>query len=90
MLYPAKELTDQQRANVTWRYKSLNIMLWTLGKIEQLSSPGEICDVETIVGLLINSGRLEFEKPASIKNKAEISDELDMIYRMHCACVVQG
>lgn len=82
----ASELTDQQRAYATWRYESLYVMLWALGKTD-LKYPSEICDVPALVGSVIRISREDFEKSVALRSEIEILDQLDKIYRMNWACV---
>jgi hypothetical protein len=86
-IYAKQELTDQEKANATWRYESLNVLLWVLGFIEQPAYPSLICDVPRIVEVVIRQSRESFESRVHVKSKAEILDELDKAYRMHWACV---
>lgn len=86
-IYAATELTDQQKANATWRYESLQVLLWALGLVEMLPYPSDICDVSTLVGLVIRQTREVFESKAVVRSTAEILDELDKTYRLHWACV---
>jgi hypothetical protein len=86
-LYTKGELTPNEKAIATWRYESMNLLLWALGYVDPLVHPDAICDVGTIVGLVIHRNRQEFEAGAALKSKAEILDELDKTYRMNWACV---
>lgn len=86
-LYTKGDLTPHEKAIATWRYESMNLLLWALGYVTPLGYPDTICDVGTIVGLVIHRNRQEFEAGAALKSKAEILDELDKTYRMNWACV---
>jgi hypothetical protein len=86
-LYEKGNLSDTEKTNATWRYESLNALMWAAGYVDPLVYPDTICDVPTIVGLILNRSRQEFEAGVEIKNKAEILDELDKTYRMSWACV---
>lgn len=81
------DLDDNEKAYATWRYESLNVMLWALGKIDELVYPSQICDVKGIVGLFMPLSRKEFADSCQLKSTAEILDKLDEIYRMNWACV---
>lgn len=83
----AESLSDADRAYATWRYESLNVMLWALGKVETLDYPNDICDVATIVKIIHGVSREEFEKYINLRSEGEILDQLDLLYRMHWACV---
>jgi len=86
-VYAMNELDDSTRAYATWRYESLNVLLWALGKIETLVYPSEICNVGEVVGGMLKPSREEFTNAAQLKSKEEILDELDKTYRMNWACV---
>jgi hypothetical protein len=86
-LYTKGDLSPQEKAIATWRYESMNLLLWSLGYVHPLVYPDTICDVGSIVGLVIHRNRQEFEAGAALKSKAEILDELDKTYRMNWACV---
>lgn len=85
-IYHKEELDDQDRANATWRYESLSTLLWAAGKVEW-TYPSDICDVPTIVGMLVKTDKDEFVESWKIRSKSEILDALDKIYRMNWACV---
>lgn len=86
-VYQSDSLTDQERAYATWRYESLNCILWALGFIDKLSYPSEICDVPKVVQSLFHPSREEFIANAVLRPKETILDELDKIYCMNWACV---
>jgi len=86
-VFAMDQLDDNTRAYATWRYESLNVLLWALGKIETLVYPSDICNVQEVVGAMIKPSREEFENSVRLKSKQEILDELDKIYRMNWACV---
>ena len=86
-VFAMNQLDDNTRAYATWRYESLNVLLWALGKIETLVYPSEICNVQEVVGGMIRPSREEFENSVNLKSKQEILDELDKIYRINWACV---
>lgn len=86
-IYQAESLTDQERAYATWRYESLYTLLWALGIMDALKYPNEICDVQAIVGAIIQPSRAAFESAVHLRSESEILDELDKTYRMNWACV---
>lgn len=86
-IFQAQKLNDEERAYATWRYESLYVLLWALGKMENLKYPSDICDVGEIVGKIFQPSREDFENSVQLRSKSEILDELDKIYRMNWACV---
>ena len=85
-LYHADELTDSEKAYATWRYESLNVLLWAMGKTD-LAYPSEICNVPAIVEKIFKSTREVFTDSINVKSSRAILDELDKTYRMNWACV---
>jgi len=81
------DLTDNEKAYAIWRYESLTVLLWSLGFVDKLTFPTEICDVSKVVGMIIKPSRQDFEQAVQLRAKEEILEELDKIYRMHWACV---
>ncbi|WP_295119972.1 DUF4272 domain-containing protein [uncultured Chitinophaga sp.] len=80
-------LTEQDRINSIWRYEGLNVMMWALGLVKELVYPSTICEVSTIVGIVVGQSREALESQVKLRSKSEILDELDKIYRMNWACV---
>ena len=87
IVYHHENLSDGDRAYATWRYESLYVLLWALGKMDSLKYPNEICDVPAIVEAIFKPERADFEASIQIRSSKEILDELDKIYRMNWACV---
>jgi hypothetical protein len=86
ILFEKEELTNQEKSNVLWRYECINVLLWSLGFIEELKYPSVICDVPMIMGLILEQGREEFEATSELRSTSEILDEMDKVYRMNWAC----
>ncbi len=86
-IFQMENLNDQDRAYATWRYESLYVILWAMGKMDELKFPNEICDVQAIVGALIKTNKEELKNSIQLKSTSEILDELDKTYRMNWACV---
>lgn len=80
-------LTDQEKALSTWRYESLFVLLWAIGKCPDLHFPDKICDVPAMVDLLMASTRGAFEAEAVLRDKASLLAARDLSYRMNWACV---
>jgi hypothetical protein len=82
-----KAPTQQERANFTWRYEGLWVLLWALGYVSQLAYPSEICDVPQAVETIANTPAEQFIAQASLRPLAEILEEADLIYRYDWAVV---
>ena len=87
LILDSTNLSDQQKAYATWRYESLNTLLWALNIESELKSPNEMCDVGGMVSKILKPTREEFDGMVKLKSKEEILDELDIIYRINWACV---
>lgn len=85
-IYHSEELSGSEKAYATWRYESLNVLLWAMGK-NDLAYPSEICNVPAIVEKVFKSTREEFTDSIKVRSSSEILDELDKTYRMNWACV---
>jgi len=84
----SKTPTRQEMTNATWRYESLQIMLWTLGYIDQLNYPDSICNVAQVVSVFrTNKDEETFRKHAKLRALKEILEQTDLIYRLDWACV---
>lgn len=65
----------------------LYTMLWALGIMDDLKYPSEICDVQVVVGKLLQPTRKELLVSVNMRSKNEILKELDKTYRMHWSYV---
>lgn len=86
-LYPKTILSDEERALLTWRYEAADVLFWVLGLKEKPVYPSRICNVEELASLLLSMSREELEARVQLRSKSEVLDALDLIYRMHWACV---
>lgn len=83
----AKQPTDQQKVDASWRYESLHVMLWALGFIDTLSYPNQMCDVAKDVKIIHDLTEQQFRQAAKLRTKKEILDHADLILRLDWACV---
>lgn len=79
---PAEELSI-----LTWRYESLFLLCWAINKVDLLPYPSEMCSVDTFLSPILEQSRADFSKNITLRTKEEIATALDLIYRMHWACV---
>ena len=79
------EITEQEKIEITWQSEAMWLMLWAIKKIEKLELPTRQCEVKEIVENLPNFlGDFEaFTEEAETRNKSEILDQSDLIYRLH-------
>jgi hypothetical protein len=79
--------TQADRIKFSWRYECYWVLLWSLGYVDTLERPENICDVKKAVGLLRDRTTEQFIKDAKLRPIASILDEADLIYRYHWATV---
>ncbi len=79
--------TEQQIIDANWRYESMHVLLWSLGYIEELSYPSDVCNVAEDVKIIYDLGPIKFREQANLRSKEEILDEADLILRFDWACV---
>lgn len=79
--------TDQRRTNANWRYESLHVLLWSLGHIEELVYPNQMCNVANDVKIIYELGPDKFRAQSKLRSKEEILDQADLILRLDWACV---
>ena len=71
---------------LVWRLESIWVLLWSLGYIESLDWPCEMCDVRTIVDILkTRESDPGFISNSNLRNKSEILDAQDLTMRIHWA-----
>jgi hypothetical protein len=83
----AKQPTEQQIVDASWRYESLHVMLWALGFIDTLSYPDQMCNVADDVKIIHDLTEEQFRQKAKLRTKKEILDQADLILRLDWACV---
>lgn len=86
-LLDKESLTEQEQATTTWRYECVYLLLWALGLEWELGYPDTICEVPHMVEMVINQSRVILTSKICLRDKEEILEQLDQIYRMHWACV---
>ena len=65
----------------SWRYEGLWVTLWTLGYVEKLDRPENICDVAKAVSFFRDRDTAQFIKDAKLRTIKELLDQADLIYR---------
>lgn len=71
---------------LVWRLESIWVLMWALGRIEQLDWPSGMCDVAKLAGLVSpHEADTEFIASAQLRPVAQILDAQDLIMRIHWA-----
>ncbi|MCI4569046.1 DUF4272 domain-containing protein [Lysobacter sp. CFH 32150] len=79
--------TEHDRIQFAWRYEAAWTLLWSLGYVEALGKPTEICDVPRAVKFLHERTSSQFISDSKLRPIEQILDEADLIYRYHWAVV---
>jgi hypothetical protein len=82
-----KKPNKQETINFKWRYESLWVLLWALGRLKDLGAPTSICDVQSAVRMVLDIPSDDFILRATSRPISEILDEADLIYRYDWAVV---
>ncbi|NII84187.1 MULTISPECIES: DUF4272 domain-containing protein [unclassified Pedobacter] len=78
-------LSEKEAMNLSWRAECINVLLWSINKIDNLGLPIDEASgtINLIPGYMEPSE--EFVNGAVIRDTAEILDASDLIYRIHWA-----
>ena len=79
--------TQQQLIDFAWQYECLHVLLWSLGHIEKLQPPNQVCDVPADVSIIRELGREKLSSTAHPRPLSEILDQADYYYRLHWAAI---
>lgn len=81
----------QERSNAFWRIESINVLLWALKINNFLSYPNRTSEesgsAEMDIHKIYALTEKEFRENTTLRTKAEILDETDLILRLNWACV---
>jgi hypothetical protein len=79
-----QELTEQDVAQMLWRSEAIWLLLWVINKVHQLHLPTmevHLPDIFERIPPFFESTR-EFIASATLRNKSEILDQCDFIFRL--------
>lgn len=79
--------TQQERAEMTWRYESVAVLLWATGHLKRLPPPGQIIDAAELGNIFRKQGGDGIRRTARLRPQAELLDAADLAYRMNWAAV---
>lgn len=72
---------------LVWRLEAVWVVLWALGRLDELGWPASMCDVQRLVDLMepIEADPETFITGAALRPSAEILDARDLTMRLHWA-----
>lgn len=79
--------TQQERAEMTWRYESVAVLLWATGHLKRLPPPGQIIDAAELGNIFRTQGGDGIRHTARLRPQAKLLDAADLAYRMNWAAV---
>ena len=84
-LFAAENLTEQQRIDATWRSEALQVMLWSIGRLDALPPLTEAVKPAALLSLTpaVHTGTRTFIETAVLRSRDEIDGELDAIIHAH-------
>ena len=82
-----KAPSQHDKTQFIWRYEAAWVLLWSLGYVEELSYPNQICDVPAAVSFMQQRNKEQFINDSRLRPITEILNQADLIYRYHWAVV---
>lgn len=82
-----KNPSEHDKTQFIWRYEAAWVLLWSLGYVDELSYPNQICDVPAAVSFMQKRNKEQFINDSKLRPITEILNETDLIYRYHWAVV---
>ena len=81
----ALDPSDAERMQFSRRYESAWVLLWALGYVEKLESPGNRCNSDLAVEIMRDKTRQSFIVDARLRPLVLILDQADLAYRYRCS-----
>lgn len=76
----------EERRRFTWRLESIWVLLWSLGYIQELSWPSEMCSVPKVAAIMESQeGNRGFVERARLRPLSDLLDAQDLVMRIHWA-----
>lgn len=71
--------------SISWRIEACYTLYWSLGLIKELPSPNQTINLHDVQDRIISSfeSQEQFFNSVELRNREEILDECDFIYRLH-------
>jgi len=78
--------SQQALTDASWRMEAVWVLLWALGKVDDLDLPTGVCDSDHLHQLMPKPDDCaSFISSAQLRPVSELLDETDRIYRIHWA-----
>ncbi len=86
-LFDARSVDERRLHDARWRAESLWLLLWSIGKIDALDWPGDICDVDALKPLMqiALDDPVAFAASARLRGPVPILDQHDLYVRLQRA-----
>lgn len=78
---------DTEKTQFSWRYESAWVLLWALGYVDGLDSPGARCNADLAVERMRDQTTDSFVDGAQLRPIDRILDQADLVYRYRCSLV---
>jgi len=83
-------LDKKEAVQLSWRYEAGFVLMWALGFVPELYYPDKVCNTNELIGLVRDYVDFaDFFAEADMREKSEILDEADLIYR-YCWAAVEA
>jgi hypothetical protein len=81
-----EDADSEQAQKLLWRLEALWVLVWALGEIKELDWPSQMCDVQTLVTLLmLFEDNDDFIAKAKLRDASEILDATHLTMLTHWA-----
>lgn len=87
-IFYRENLQKQDVIDMVWKYEAYWVLIWSLGLVQTLEYPSDICDCQYAIEVVsIHQNFEEFLSTTGLRTRDEILDEADLIFHYDWACV---
>lgn len=72
----------EEKSKLTWRYESLMVLLWSIGKLDTITFPDAQADAATLITAVMRNTK-DFVGTAKLRSSKDILDHADVVYRSY-------
>lgn len=83
----SNDVDPQTRTEMTWRYESAAVLLWSLHLLDELPPPDTIIDASLLGDIFRELGADGLIQQARLRPQSQILEAADLAYRMNWAAV---